>query len=65
MLQAVPMRLELKQGINNCQIIDDSYNNDLGGLQISIDFLGGLQKKKKTLILSDILQTGLDTPDLV
>lgn len=64
-LQSVPMRLELKQGINNCQVIDDSYNNDLGGLQISLDFLGGLQKKKKTLILSDILQTGLEDSELV
>lgn len=60
LLRAVPMRLELKQGINNCQIIDDSYNNDLGGLQISLDFLASSQKKQKTLILSDVLQTGLD-----
>lgn len=60
LLYSVPMRLELKQGINNCQIIDDSYNNDLGGLQISLDFLGSVQKRKKTLILSDVLQTGLD-----
>lgn len=64
-LQAVPMRLELKQGINNCQVVDDSYNNDLGGLQISLDFLSGLQKKKKTLILSDILQTGLEDSALI
>ena len=60
LLKSVPMRLELKQGTNHCQIIDDSYNNDLGGLRISLDFLGGIQKKKKTLILSDILQSGLD-----
>lgn len=64
-VQAVAMRLELKQGINNCQIIDDSYNNDLGGLQISLDFMAGLQKKKKTLILSDILQTGLEEKELI
>ncbi len=64
LLRAVPMRLELKQGINNCQIIDDSYNNDLGGLQISLDFLGSLQKKRKTLILSDVLQSGLDDQTL-
>src|SRR5690606_10007595 len=31
-LKAVPMRLELKEGVNQCQIIDDSYNNDLAGL---------------------------------
>ncbi|MEQ9413014.1 MAG: Mur ligase family protein, partial [Cyclobacteriaceae bacterium] len=35
-LRAVPMRLELKQGINQCQVIDDTYNNDLGGLRISL-----------------------------
>jgi Alr-MurF fusion protein len=58
-LKNVPMRLELKQGVNQCQIIDDSYNNDLAGLRISLNFLSGIQKKKKTLILSDILQSGL------
>lgn len=65
LLKTVPMRLELKQGINNCQIIDDSYNNDLGGLRISLDFLAGIQKKKKTIILSDILQSGLDDKALI
>ncbi|HRK54849.1 MAG TPA: bifunctional UDP-N-acetylmuramoyl-tripeptide:D-alanyl-D-alanine ligase/alanine racemase [Cyclobacteriaceae bacterium] len=58
-LRAVPMRLELKQGINQCQIIDDTYNNDLGGLRISLDFLEGINMPKRTLILSDILQSGL------
>lgn len=62
-LQSVAMRLELKQGINHCQLIDDTYNNDLAGLRISIDFLASQQKKKKTLILSDVLQSGL--PDEV
>lgn len=65
LLKTIPMRLELKQGINNCQIIDDSYNNDLGGLRISLDFLAGIQKKKKTLILSDILQSGLEEKELI
>jgi alanine racemase len=64
-LKAVPMRLQLKQGINNCQLIDDTYNNDLGGLQISLDFLAGQHRKNKTLILSDILQSGLDEKELV
>jgi alanine racemase len=65
LLRTIPMRLELKQGINNCQIIDDSYNNDLGGLRISLDFLAGIQKKKKTIILSDILQSGLEDKELI
>ncbi len=65
-LRAVPMRLELKAGINHCYIIDDTYNNDLGGLRISLDFLNHQhQKKVRTLILSDILQSGLTHEHLV
>jgi len=65
MLRSIPMRLELKEGINQCQIIDDTYNNDLGGLEISLQFLlHQHQKKKKTLILSDILESGLAEKEL-
>ncbi len=65
-LKAVQMRLELKEGINQCQIIDDSYNNDFGGLQIGLEFLANQhQKKKRTLILSDILESGLSNEALV
>lgn len=64
-LKAVPMRLELKQGVNQSLIIDDTYNNDLAGLQISVDFLSGQQKQRKALILSDILQSGLKDDELV
>jgi alanine racemase len=54
------MRLEIKEGINRCQIIDDTYNNDLAGLQVSLDFLANQnQKEKKRVILSDIHQSGL------
>jgi len=59
LLQPVAMRLELKDGINNCSIINDSYNSDLSSLEIAIDFL--LQQKnqtKRTLIISDIFQSG-------
>jgi alanine racemase len=64
-LKSISMRMELKQGINNCQIIDDTYNNDLAGLKISLDFLAGQQKKNKTLILSDVLQSGLSSDELI
>jgi len=58
-LQAVKMRLELKSGKNNCSIIDDSYNSDLSSLEIALDFLNQQQQHPtKTLILSDLLQTG-------
>lgn len=64
-LQSVPMRLELKEGINQSHIIDDTYNNDLAGLQISLEFLSGQhQKNKKRLILSDILESGLSDEEL-
>ncbi|MDQ3193271.1 MAG: bifunctional UDP-N-acetylmuramoyl-tripeptide:D-alanyl-D-alanine ligase/alanine racemase [Bacteroidota bacterium] len=59
LLNPVAMRLELKEGINNCSVINDSYNSDLGSLAIALDFLNQQQQHaKKTLILSDILQTG-------
>jgi alanine racemase len=65
-LRSVPMRMELKEGINRCQIIDDTYNNDLGGLEIALQFLSHQhQKKKKRVILSDILESGLDEEELV
>lgn len=63
-LTNVEMRLELKKGINNCYLIDDSYNNDLGGLQIAIDFLKNQPGESKRIILSDILQSGLDEKEL-
>lgn len=64
-LSPVAMRLELKAGINNCTIINDSYNNDVHSLSIALDFLKQQkQHKKHTLILSDILQSGRSEPDL-
>lgn len=58
-LSPVAMRLELKQGINQCTLINDSYNSDLGSLAIALDFLSNQrQHNKKTVILSDILQSG-------
>lgn len=57
-LRPIKMRLELKKGINQTYIIDDTYNNDLAGLEIALDFLS--QQKhypQKSLILSDIPQS--------
>ncbi len=64
-LHAVAMRLELKQGVNNCSVINDSYNSDLGSLAVALDFLNQQQQHaKRTLILSDILQSGRDEKQL-
>ena len=64
-LLQVNMRLELKKGINHCSIINDSYSADISSLIIALDFLeqqsaGG----KKTVILSDFLQTGQRSEEL-
>jgi alanine racemase len=65
LLSPVAMRLELKEGVNNCSIINDSYNSDLGSLSIALDFLNQQkQHPKKTLILSDILQSGRNEENL-
>ncbi len=61
LLSPVAMRLEMKEGINNCSIINDSYNSDLGSLTIALDFLNQQkQHNKRTVVLSDILQSGKD-----
>ena len=74
-LEPVAMRLEVKQGQHGCILINDSYNSDINSLDIALDFMnrreasppesggvrGGLNK---TLILSDIFQSGV-SPDLL
>ena len=64
-LQPVNMRLELKKGINHCIIINDSYSADLISLEIALNFLDQQRGySKKTVILSDILQTGRKDEEL-
>lgn len=66
-LQSVAMRLEVKQGMNNCLVINDSYNSDLSSLSIALDFLhqqAADKGIKETLILSDILQSGQNPDEL-
>jgi alanine racemase len=61
-LEPVAMRLDVRQGKNNCLIINDTYNSDINSIKIALDFQQ--QRKvdrplKKTLIISDILQSGV------
>jgi alanine racemase len=64
-LNPVAMRLEQVKGINNCTIINDSYNSDIHSLAIALDFLNQQnQHAKKTIILSDILESGKDETSL-
>ncbi|MEO9482679.1 MAG: bifunctional UDP-N-acetylmuramoyl-tripeptide:D-alanyl-D-alanine ligase/alanine racemase [Ekhidna sp.] len=59
LVEGVPMRLELKKGINGSYILDDSYNNDEAGIRVALDYLEThKQNEKRTLILSDIIHSG-------
>ena len=64
-LEPVAMRLEVKEGQRGCLLIHDSYNSDINSLDIALDFMNRRESKrmlKKTLILSDMFQTGT-TPE--
>jgi alanine racemase len=64
-LSPIAMRLELKRGINHCSIINDSYSADLSSLQIALDFLSQQQQhSRRTVILSDILESGREPDQL-
>ncbi len=64
-LAHLAMRLEMKTGINNCSVINDSYSADLSSFNIALDFLSQqAQHPKRTVILSDILQSGRDEKEL-
>ena len=64
-LEPVAMRLEVKEGQRGCVLINDSYNSDINSLDIALDFMNRREAKRgliKTLILSDMYQTGT-TPE--
>ena len=66
-LEPVAMRLEVKDGINGCTLINDTYNSDIHSLDIALDFMSRRPdnlSQKRTLILSDILQSGEATRTL-
>lgn len=61
-LEPVAMRLEVKQGQHGCTLINDSYNSDINSLDIALDFISRRpdhKGRRRTLILSDIPQSGL------
>ena len=59
-LQPLSMRLEVKQGVDDALIIDDSYSCDIDSLTIALDYLNSVaQSRRKVVILSDILQSEL------
>jgi len=64
-LHPVAMRLEMKAGRHGCYLLDDTYNNDLAGLSLALDALSRQARPGgRTLILSDVLESGLSGPAL-
>ena len=66
-LEPVAMRLEVKEGQRGCTLINDSYNSDVSSLDIALDFMSRRpdhKGRRRTLILSDILQSGQQPADL-
>lgn len=64
-LEPIAMRLEVKQGRHGCTLINDSYNSDINSLDIALDFMNRRpdhRGRRRTLILSDIMQSGV-APD--
>lgn len=68
LLEPVAMRLEVVQGVRGCTLINDAYNSDAAALDIALDFMNRRAKeqaaKGRTLILSDIFQTGIPAEEL-
>jgi Alr-MurF fusion protein len=63
LLKPVAMRMEQKEGVNNCLIINDTYNSDITSLEVSLDFMNQQARQNdmpRTLVLSDIYQSGMN-----
>lgn len=63
-LESIAMRLEQKNGVDGSILIDDAYNSDITAFEIALDNLEQVNRRVKTVILSDILQTGETSRDL-
>ena len=66
-LEPVAMRLEMKEGVNGCHLINDTYNSDVNSLSVALNFQNSRKagkEQKCTVILSDILQSGIHPKSL-
>ena len=64
-LAPVEMRLEMNEATSGCLLINDSYSLDMGSLSIALDTLQHDRRHlKHTVIMSDLLQTGIPEGEL-
>src|SRR5690606_18193609 len=65
-LQKIPLRLELRKGLNNTILINDAYSNDLESLQSGLAFLKQQAgSKEKILVLTSFQQVNQDKESLL
>lgn len=63
-LLPIEMRLEIKEGIRNSLIINDSFNSDLASVKVALDVLAQQSLPRKSLVLTDVLQSNLNKDEL-
>lgn len=60
-LQPIAMRMEIKDGINHCVLINDYYNSDAASFQLALNTLAMQDAgREKVVILSDFVDTGTE-----
>lgn len=62
-LEPIAMRLDVREAINDCILINDTYNSDINSFQIALDF-AEKQGGEMIVVLSDIVQSGEDDKSL-
>ncbi|MEG1950338.1 MAG: bifunctional UDP-N-acetylmuramoyl-tripeptide:D-alanyl-D-alanine ligase/alanine racemase [Odoribacter sp.] len=64
-LQPIAMRMEIKEGINRCVLINDYYNSDAASFHLALNTLAMQDAgREKVVILSDFIDTGTDEAEL-
>lgn len=60
-LHPIAMRMEIKEGINHCVLINDYYNSDAASFQLALNTLEMQDSgREKVVILSDFIDTGTE-----
>lgn len=61
----VAMRLELKEGVDDSMIIDDTYNSDINSVAVALNALYVQSMgRRRVAVISDIRQSGMPSEEL-
>lgn len=63
-LLPIEMRLEIKEAIRNSILINDTFNSDLHSVKVALDVLAQQPFQRKSLVLTDVLQSNLNKDEL-